>query len=141
MARKKRYRGHYCWACDRIRPNEQFSGRGHARHLCRECSHLGQEELAYRQAIRNLGRLVMCGGIIPRKKRGQFRKFLEHENQRVRQYALQLEVADAVERAEQRLMRDIDELFAEAAGAGDFVPLPDEPPGELYLEDDTAIPF
>jgi hypothetical protein len=34
-----------------MRPNERFSGRGHARHLCKECAKLGQEELAYRQAV------------------------------------------------------------------------------------------
>jgi len=41
MSRKKRQKrrlpGHYCWACDRRQPNEKFSGRGHARHLCRDC--------------------------------------------------------------------------------------------------------
>ncbi|MHB8766444.1 MAG: hypothetical protein ACYDA8_19190 [Deferrisomatales bacterium] len=37
MKRKKR-RGHYCYLCGRHRPNEAFSGRGHARHRCKECS-------------------------------------------------------------------------------------------------------
>lgn len=31
-------RGHFCWSCGRRRPNEQFSGRNHGRHLCRECA-------------------------------------------------------------------------------------------------------
>ena len=66
MSRKKRERklpGHYCWACGRRRPNEKFSGRGHARHLCRECAKLGAEELAYRQALRNLERCITWEGI------------------------------------------------------------------------------
>ncbi len=29
--------GHYCHACGRRRPNEKFSGSGHASHICREC--------------------------------------------------------------------------------------------------------
>lgn len=33
----KRSRGHWCWSCGRVRPNEAFSGRDHGRHLCREC--------------------------------------------------------------------------------------------------------
>src|SRR5258708_27457861 len=32
--------GHYCWMCQRDRPNEAFSGKGHARHLCKECARL-----------------------------------------------------------------------------------------------------
>lgn len=34
---KKCYRGHYCWVCRRIRANERFTGKGHARHICRDC--------------------------------------------------------------------------------------------------------
>lgn len=34
---KKSYRGHYCWVCGQIRPNERFSGKGHGKHMCREC--------------------------------------------------------------------------------------------------------
>jgi uncharacterized protein len=37
MAKKKR-QGHYCWRCERYRANEKFSGKGHARHLCKDCS-------------------------------------------------------------------------------------------------------
>ncbi len=36
MAKKKR-RGHYCRVCGRQRANEKFSGKGHARHICRDC--------------------------------------------------------------------------------------------------------
>ena len=41
-----------------MRANEKFSGRGHAQHVCKDCARLGKEELAYRQAIRNMERLV-----------------------------------------------------------------------------------
>ena len=36
MARK--YRGHYCYVCGRVRPNEKFTGRGHGKHICKDCS-------------------------------------------------------------------------------------------------------
>lgn len=39
-------RGRYCRVCKRGLPNERFSGKGHARHVCRECSRLPQEERA-----------------------------------------------------------------------------------------------
>src|SRR5262245_9849866 len=33
----KRAGGRFCWVCSRRRPNEQFSGNGHARCICRDC--------------------------------------------------------------------------------------------------------
>ena len=33
----KRCRGHYYWVCSRMRSNESFSGKGHGKHICREC--------------------------------------------------------------------------------------------------------
>ncbi|SFG78874.1 hypothetical protein SAMN02982927_02769 [Sporolactobacillus nakayamae] len=30
--------GHYCRICGRTRPNEKFSGKGHRKHICKECS-------------------------------------------------------------------------------------------------------
>jgi hypothetical protein len=57
-AMTKRRHGHFCWSCGRSRPNEQFSGRGHAHHVCRDCSKLGKAELEYRQAIRNVARAL-----------------------------------------------------------------------------------
>lgn len=29
--------GRYCYICGRTRPNEKFSGKGHAKHECKEC--------------------------------------------------------------------------------------------------------
>ena len=123
-----------------MRANEKFSGSGHARHLCKDCARLGKEELAYRQAIRNLERLVTWEGFIPRKKRVQFRKYLEHEDERVRAYARQIEAADALAREEQRLHRDLDELLGGLEAEEDGVPL-GEDSSTSSLEDDTEIPF
>lgn len=30
--------GHYCRICGRTRANEKFSGKGHKRHVCKDCS-------------------------------------------------------------------------------------------------------
>ncbi|MCD4768186.1 MAG: hypothetical protein K8R06_08395 [Methanosarcinales archaeon] len=38
MAKKKRYRGHFCKVCRQILPNEKFSGKGHAAHICKKCA-------------------------------------------------------------------------------------------------------
>jgi hypothetical protein len=29
--------GHYCWKCGHYRANEKFSGKGHAKHICKTC--------------------------------------------------------------------------------------------------------
>lgn len=44
MAKKKRYRGHYCKVCNSILANEMFSGKGHSSHICQKCSKLSLEE-------------------------------------------------------------------------------------------------
>ena len=103
--RNKRSRGHYCWCCDRIRANETFSGKGHARHLCNACARLGAEELAYRQALRNLERCMGMSTTIPRKHRASFNRFLTHKDPRIRAAAREMEALDAQTRAEWRELR------------------------------------
>ena len=99
MAKKKRHRGHYCWACSRVRANERFSGGGHKHHVCRECQKLGRDELAYRQAVRDIDRCLKFGGGIRRNQRKAFDRFLQHANSRVREYAQQIELEMQAERA------------------------------------------
>lgn len=125
MAKKKR-RGHWCWSCDRVLPNERFSGAGHARHLCRDCSRLGAEELAYRQAERDLCRTTTWDGLIRRKERERVNRFLEHQDPRVRKLAADMLAADAEMREAERKEREAaeqaeGEAFLEKWG-------PDTPP-------------
>ncbi len=35
---------HYCRICGRSRPNEQFTGRGHRTHICKECARIPRAE-------------------------------------------------------------------------------------------------
>ena len=37
--------GHYCRICERVRPNERFSGKGHKIHICKECSRKPKKEI------------------------------------------------------------------------------------------------
>lgn len=50
MARKKKHQGHYCRICGRYRANEKFSGKGHARHICKDCAR--EQKAAARQRRR-----------------------------------------------------------------------------------------
>lgn len=43
MASKKR-QGHYCRVCGTHKSNESFSGKGHAKHICKECDAMPQEK-------------------------------------------------------------------------------------------------
>lgn len=36
--------GHYCKICGRERPNEQFSGKGHRAHVCKQCKRMPKEQ-------------------------------------------------------------------------------------------------
>ena len=136
--RKRKLPGHYCWSCDRRRPNEKFSGSGHARHICRECARLGSEELAYRQALRNLDRCMTWEGIIPRKRRKAFEQFLEHEDPRIRALAHEMLEEDLF--ARRMPAEELDAKMAEA----DERWANWEPSGEAESDRETAldeIPF
>ena len=49
MAKKRQ--GHWCWGCQRYRSNESFSGKGHAKHLCKDC----QREEKRQRRLKRLG--------------------------------------------------------------------------------------
>jgi single-stranded DNA-specific DHH superfamily exonuclease len=105
MVKKKKYRGHYCWCCGCIRPNEKFSGKGHSRHLCKDCQKLGKEELSFRQHQRNIDRLLDFDGRIRRKTRHVFERYLSHKDARVREYA------EKVKAHNEQLRREIREMY------------------------------
>lgn len=90
-----------------MKPNEGFSGRGHSRHLCKGCSKLGGEELAYRQEVRNIDRLLDWDGRIRRKTWKSFQRYLAHPNPRVRAYAAGVVAHDARERDERAQERQV----------------------------------
>jgi hypothetical protein len=91
-----------------MRPNEKFSGSGHARHLCKDCSRLGASELQHRQDLRNLERLVAWEGVIGRRKRKAFNRFLEHPDPHIRGCAEKLAAQDIEARALLRYLQHYD---------------------------------
>lgn len=103
MSKKRaKHSGHFCWCCQQRHPNEWFYGGGHARHLCRNCAKLGTDELAYRQGVRNVDRLLTWEGRIRNRQRQHFERFLHHENERIRNYACAVAARLAQERARRR---------------------------------------
>jgi hypothetical protein len=119
VSRKKS--GRFCWCCRRMRPNERFSGRNHARHLCRECAHLPAEEREYRQGERDIERLLHDGLHLPRRRRAQFDRFLEHPNARVRDLARRILGEQQRNAEERRRMRDENEAWATGPSIGSSI--------------------
>ena len=68
--------GHYCWACNNIRPNEAFSGKGHKRHICKRCAQKPREEIEQLQALSNID-----GFLAQRNISGKNIAYLEHLSQ------------------------------------------------------------
>ena len=114
MGRKRKsLPGHYCWCCGRRRPNEQFSGRGHRKHVCKDCMKLGKEELAYRQHLRHIDRLLNWDGIVRRKNRAVFERYLSNSDARVRAYASKVRDHNEQPRQELRELFEAERLGEE----------------------------
>jgi hypothetical protein len=56
--RKKQQQGHYCIICSEYKANEKFSGKGHAKHVCRQCDSLPQEKKNELQYINRIDRIA-----------------------------------------------------------------------------------
>jgi hypothetical protein len=118
-----------------MRANERFSGRGHARHVCRDCSKLGKEELAYRQAARDIDRLLDWDGMIRRRQRASFERFISHPDERIRLYARDVAARDLQAREslrQEHLLDDAEDAAWEegrpAEDDGDAGDQPVDPP-------------
>jgi hypothetical protein len=70
--KKKKHRGHYCKICGNHKSNEAFSGKGHAKHICKECDALPQER---KNELQHINRIDGIAGKYPRSR--QDWEFLE----------------------------------------------------------------
>lgn len=62
---KKKQPGHYCRLCGERKANEKFSGKGHAKHICKECDALPQEK---KNELQYINRILGIAGKYPRSK-------------------------------------------------------------------------
>ncbi len=86
MGKKKKYRGHYCWVCSRIRPNEKFSGKGHKKHICKACSRKTPEEI---REIRILNDIysILYNRKLSKNNRKMLQDYLNDKSEKVRKHA------------------------------------------------------
>lgn len=88
MGRTKRRRGHFCWVCGCVRSNESFSGRGHRRHVCRDCKRLVPARLEALQTIRNMERELRGKWRRNQRVRGRLEALVMHPTLEVRAFAV-----------------------------------------------------
>lgn len=62
---KKKLPGHHCKICGERKANEKFSGKGHAKHVCKECDALPQEK---KNEMQYINRILGIAGKYPRSK-------------------------------------------------------------------------
>lgn len=83
MAKKKKYKGHYCKICGEIKANEQFTGKGHANHICKKCSKKTGEQQAEEIAINRIYKLVGYSNL-SKQNRDMLEAFLQDKRESVR---------------------------------------------------------
>ncbi len=133
--------GHFCWCCERERRHEKFTGRGHRDHICKDCQKLPKKEREIRQAIRNIEQLFTWEGFVRNGRRKELDKYLEHPDERVREYAQQVQERDRTERELQRKIQQQEEAEIDKWAAGfDPDPAEDESASSWSPPDDD-IPF
>lgn len=94
---------HFCFMCERYRPNEQFSGRGHKRHLCKTCQKLPKETREARQTLLDLHQMLRQSHISDENLK-QLEAWIEsHDPEVQRQAWLVREVALAKRHKRKRL--------------------------------------
>ena len=131
--------GHYGWVCGRTRANEKFSGKGHARHVCKDCQRLPREERDAVQALRDIEGFLDQRNISD-KNISRLKSLLRSPNQEVHRNAeLVLEVARIAPRKRKRwglLARKEPELLNRLIEAGLLlgVPFAEEP--DAVLDDE-----
>jgi len=89
MAKKKRYRGHFCKICGQILPNEKFSGKGHAAHICKKCAKKLKEQKSEELALNRIYHVCQYQNL-SRDNRRMLEKYTHSKRERIRSAALEV---------------------------------------------------
>ena len=127
MAKKKRYRGHYCKVCNSILANEKFSGKGHSSHICKKCSKLPIEERNEQMVLNRIYGLYRYS-YLSKVNKLMLQNYLKSGSEKVRLAAKEMldkfaEIA--------RLIRMDKESYEEEPGI--------DPGSDEFLEDDHCF--
>lgn len=84
MPKRNKLPGHYCRICGRRRPNEEFSGKGHAAHICKDCAKMPVEQ---RSKIQTLNRIYSLPFLLKKDQREWLEEQKKSKNKSVREAA------------------------------------------------------
>jgi len=79
----KKYKGHYCKICGEIKANEQFTGKGHANHICKKCSKKTGAQQTEEIAINRIYKLVGYSNL-SKQNREMLEAYLQDKRESVR---------------------------------------------------------
>jgi hypothetical protein len=115
MAKKKRYRGHFCKVCGQILPNEKFSGKGHAAHICKKCAKKPKEQQSEEIALNRIYHVYQYQNL-SRDNRRMLEKYRHSKRERIRSAALEAiatfrkaPLSDGIEYSEEDFLDELDE--------------------------------
>ena len=86
---KKKRRGHYCKVCGITKANEKFSGKGHAKHICKVCWKLPKSK-QYEEEMSNKLIGIAMKYHLTKSDWGQLEKATKSSNLNVRDLAKEL---------------------------------------------------
>jgi hypothetical protein len=132
--------GNFCWMCERIRPNEAFSGRNHGRHLCRECARLPKSEREQQRRLDALWEMLLRQSNISKKNLEMVAIWASEGDDEVAALAhLVTDIGIAHPRKRKRLpyiRRNRPELWKRMVAAGLVDEWSDEYPPDEYPQDE-----
>lgn len=86
MGRRKSNQGHYCIVCGSRKANERFTGKGHSRHICKDCSKKSPELQKEQIDINTIYGLYRYSNLSKNNKK-MLMNFLSDKRDRVRKAA------------------------------------------------------
>ncbi|HYM61514.1 MAG TPA: hypothetical protein VEZ11_11555 [Thermoanaerobaculia bacterium] len=135
--------GNFCWMCERIRPNEAFSGKNHHRHLCRECARLPKSERERKRWLDALWEMLHRQSNISRKNLQMAAMWASEGDAEVAALAnLVIDIGIAHPHRRKRLpfiRRNRPELWKRMVAAGMAEEWPDQDPLDEYPTDDAPV--
>jgi len=112
MAKKKRYRGHFCKVCGRILPNEKFSGKGHTAHICKKCARKPKEQQSEEIVLNRIYRVYQYHNL-SRDNRRMLEKYSHSPKERIGSAAQEAIaifrkglLSDGIQRSEENFLED-----------------------------------
>ena len=82
----KKRNGHYCVVCASVLPNENFSGKGHSRHICKKCFKKSPAERDEQIKLNEIYSMQRFMNLSKNNKR-KLNKYIEDNSDRVREAA------------------------------------------------------